>query len=43
MEDVKGKKGTEVADGNGMRSDSQRLNKPTFIFFDNEQSVYVTD
>ncbi|CAF1529119.1 unnamed protein product [Adineta ricciae] len=43
MGDVKGKKGTVVAGGNGIGSDSKHLNKPTFIFVDDEQSVYVSD
>ncbi|CAF1513992.1 unnamed protein product [Adineta ricciae] len=39
----KGKKGILVAGGNGKGNQRNRLNSPTFIFVDNDQSIYVSD
>lgn len=43
MADIKGKQGVLVAGGNGKGKQLNQLDNPTFIFIDNEQSVYVSD
>ncbi|CAF1472830.1 unnamed protein product, partial [Adineta ricciae] len=43
MGDVKGKQGTLVAGGNGRGIELNQFVGPTFIFVDDDQSIYVSD
>ncbi len=40
---VKGKQGTLVAGGNGRGNQQKQLDNPTFMFVDDEQSLYVSE
>ena len=39
----KGREGTIVAGGNGQGNKLNQLNRPTFIFIDREETIYVSD
>ena len=41
--EVKGKQGTVVAGGNGQGNGLNQLDRPSFLFVDDEQSIYISD